>query len=124
MPFKLAMLLICFLLSHALYAQRHQLLITNGIETLKLDSVTEIEARFFATQNIRLISANPANAEQKFSISIVANEVERLEYIVGGGNFAFKENHVDQFIYPNNTLITIGEEDETRMYYTVIKVIP
>ncbi len=111
------------LAGYSIRAQAAGILIHNGQETIDLDSVTLIPVRFFDTKEIRIVSKNPQNPKQRFSIGVFANEMESMEYNIEGGSFNYKENYLDQFVGPN-TQIVIGELQGEKVQRYVIRVLP
>ena len=110
---KLLLLLIC-ITTGAMAQTRSQtaLKLYNGNETIELDSVTDIRQSFFNTRNIRVVSGNPGNPKQKFSVLVTVNEVDQLEYMIENGNMMYKENFLDQFMVLNATILLVEQATE------------
>lgn len=85
----------------------------NGNETIELDSITDIRQSFFNTRDIRVVSDNQGNPQQKFSILITVNEIDQLEYMIEGGNLMYKENFLDQFMVLNATILLVEQVAES-----------
>ncbi len=107
---KYLLLLICVAAGAMAHAQTQtSLKLYNGNETIELDSVTDIRQSFFDTRNIRVVSGNPGNPKQKFSVLVTVNEIDQFEYLIEGGNIMYKENFLDQFMVLNATILLVEQ---------------